>query len=421
MKIKKAFLLTLVLSAMTVLLPIYISCTGASMQDIQGILQAVDGKEVIVTLSDGTTARITVQDAKLASQAGELVGTQVNIRARSDSRELTEVRSIGENVHLTGIIESITPDAVVIGGQTLKVTPNTMLDGGLVPGVLARSEFVKAADGSLLAIEIETDHEDVKLTGAISSINANTVVINGKTFNISEMTRLESGLMPGVQAKVEFVTMPDGSKVAIEIERELGDDRLTGKVEAIRPDGLKIGGKSFTTNVATRFEKGLSEGAEAHVRFVQLANGSLLATKVEVEKRGREMELEQQLRGREQEIRGREQELRGREQELRGREMELERHEQELRGREAELRGREAEGEAPRGQDNNGGLRGDGSKDDNLPRHSGLDDGGLRGDGSVDDNLPSHSGVDNGGGGGGSGGGSGGSGSSGSGSGGGNP
>lgn len=76
------------------------------------------------------------------------------------------------------------------------------------------------------------------------------------------------------------------------------------------------------------------------------------------------------------------------------------------RGQEQELRGGQNDDNGLRGDgtidDNSSrnsglddnGLRGDGTVDDNLPRRSGLDDNGLRGDGSVDDNLPRNSGLD---------------------------
>jgi len=48
----------------------------------------------------------------------------------------------------------------VIGGQEFKVDAVTQLDDGLAEGVEARVEFIKLSDGTLLAIEIEADEDD---------------------------------------------------------------------------------------------------------------------------------------------------------------------------------------------------------------------------------------------------------------------
>lgn len=392
---------------------------GAQTENVQGLLQAVDGQSVLIKLDDGTLRQLAVAEQQSAKAQG-LVGEMVKIEARSDRAELVKVERLGENQHFTGVIESIGAGTWSIGGRTVTVTGNTRLDGGLIEGVLARVELVQTADGKLVAKEIETDNTDEHFVGTIQSMTATTVTIDGKTFQVQPGTRLDNGLAVGMVARVEGVARPDGTIVASKIETNAEDEHLAGVIQSLSASSLVINGQEVKLNAATAFDRGVALGAAARVEFIKLSDGSLLASKVEVDR----VRMEQELRGREQELRGREQELGRREQELRGREQEIRGREAEIRGREEELRGREAEGEAPRGQDG-GGLRGDGSVDDNLPRHSGLDDGGLRGDGTVDDNLPRHSGLDDGGArgdgsvddnSGGSGGGSSGSGSSGSGS-----
>ncbi|MBI2830934.1 MAG: hypothetical protein HYX79_01595 [Chloroflexi bacterium] len=386
MKTSKTFLLTLLLSVATVLLPLLASCTGAAkIEDYYGKLQAVDGAELVLTLNGGTTARIKMEDAKAISKAQGLVGAQV--RAKVRNLKLSEIQPLGENGHLNGIIESISGDSVVISGRTLKITPDTMLDGGLAPGIMARSEFIKASDGSLLAIEIETVRESMKLTGVITSMNANTIVVGDKTCKVDSAARLENGLATGVQARARFIAVPDGSMVAspaesnggivyqwspgltlvaVAIEREQGDDRFTGKLDAIYPDALVIGGKVVRINAATRFEQGLSVGALVRIRFIKMSDGSLLATRVEVEKRRVELDWEQEAQSLEEQVRAREQQfqslvvqVQARDQELRRRQLELEQFEQELRrsedgaGRRAEeqkLKRRIVEGDGVGGQ-----------------------------------------------------------------------
>ncbi|MBI2851070.1 MAG: CHRD domain-containing protein [Chloroflexi bacterium] len=60
--------------------------------------------------------------------------------------------------------------------------------------------------------------EDQKFTGKIESMTAGSWVIGGKTFKVDASTVLDSGLAVGVNVKVEFITQPDGSLLAKEIE-----------------------------------------------------------------------------------------------------------------------------------------------------------------------------------------------------------
>ncbi len=136
-------------------------------EDIQGLLQAISGKEGVVTLSDGSTVSITLKDDKAIAEAQKLVGQEVTARVRADDKRLIKLSDAGEDANITGKIESIGADTWTIGGKTFKVDAKTMLDGGLVVGAQARVEFVTMPDGSLLATEIQTDADDDKFAGAV--------------------------------------------------------------------------------------------------------------------------------------------------------------------------------------------------------------------------------------------------------------
>ncbi len=282
---RKLSLLSLALPVLMAGMLILSACQ-VKTEDIQGLLQAMSGKEMVITLSDGSTVRVTVEDAQLGSQAQNLVGEQVKVKIRSDSQRLTSISKVGENDHFSGIIESMGANSWVIGGKTFKVDAATRLDGGLAVGVLAEVKFVTLSDSSLLATEIETDKEEDQFTGVIQSISADTWVIGGKTFKVNAQTKLDEGLVVGVQVRVEFVTKADGSLEAIEIEAEQAEGRFNGVVQSTSADSWVIGGKTFKVNAATRFEAGLAVGVKARVRFITLADSSTLATRIEVDKSG---------------------------------------------------------------------------------------------------------------------------------------
>ena len=276
----------LLLPVLTVSLLFFSVACGADIttEDIQGLLQAMEGKEMVITLDDGTTVRITVESS--LTEAQELVGEQVNVTVRLEDgiRELEEVERRGEDNNFSGTIESMSADSWVIGGRTFQINATTELDGGLAVGVLARVEFITLEDGSLLATEIQTDEEDDHFSGTIESISTDAWVIGGQTFQVSPATRLDQGLVVGVLARVEFTNMPDGSMLAIEIETDEDDNNhFSGTIESMSADSWVIGGRTFQVNAATRLDNGLAIGVPVRVEFITLEDGSLLATEIETD------------------------------------------------------------------------------------------------------------------------------------------
>ncbi|MBI4284087.1 MAG: hypothetical protein HY663_06425 [Chloroflexi bacterium] len=262
------------------------ACTAnVSAQDIQGLLQAMQGKEMIVTLADGSTVRIAVEDAQSAATAQRMVGQPVNVKVRvsGDDRRLENVQRVGEDEHFTGVIQSMSADSWVIGGKTFKVDANTELDGGLAVGVTARVEFVTQADNTLLATEIETDDEDEKFKGSVQSTNATAWVIGGQTFKVNTATRIDAGLTVGSAVRVHFITQPDGSFLAIKIESDQPQNHFAGVIQTINADSWTIGGRTFVVNDATRLDDGLAVGVKARVEFITLTDGTMLATKIETD------------------------------------------------------------------------------------------------------------------------------------------
>ncbi|MBI2850784.1 MAG: hypothetical protein HYX80_07065 [Chloroflexi bacterium] len=212
-----------------------LSGCGSRSEDIQGLLQSVEGKELVIKQDDGSTTRISVKDDSAAAQ---MVGSQVTVTAHKSGDgpeiEMEKIELRGEDSTTSGVIESISGDTWVIGGKTIKVVQTTILDDGLAVGVTARVEFIKQADGTLIAKEIETDadddaadaDEDIHFAGQIQSTGPGGFVIGGKTFKVDSKTVLDSGLGIGVNARVEFITLPDGTLLATEIETDADDSVL---------------------------------------------------------------------------------------------------------------------------------------------------------------------------------------------------
>jgi hypothetical protein len=270
------------------------ACTQVPTENITGLLQAIEGQEMLVTLDDGTTLRIVVEDED-QNTARNLVGKQIEVKVRTEDskRRLIEVEQQGEEEHLTGIIESKGASTWVIGGQEFKVNATTQLDGGLTVGAEAKVEFVRLPDGSLLATEIETDKDEGHFSGTVQSIGTDTWKINGETFTLDDSTRIDDDLAVGLEARVEFVTVADGSLLAIDIQSaenedtDSGDDEyiedhyFAGIIESIGENTWAIGGGIFKVNNATELGGDLAMGMEAKVEYIILSDSTYVATEIE--------------------------------------------------------------------------------------------------------------------------------------------
>ena len=112
----------------------------------------------------GTSFAVTSQtEMKGTFDIGDLV--KVHLLAGADgslvAREIEapeaelEGAAEGDEVELVGVIESMGPEAWVIGGQTLTVTPETEIEGTFAIGDAVKVHVFVGAGGALTAREIE--------------------------------------------------------------------------------------------------------------------------------------------------------------------------------------------------------------------------------------------------------------------------
>jgi len=294
--IRRRFMAAIAVPVIAALLLVNGCGQKVTAQDIQGVLQALDGKDIVVQLDDGSTIRVRIESDQVPAKINDLMEKQVTVEVKdvAGGRTLTRIeerkgredenrnRSL-EDFHSSGVIQSKGQDAWVVGGKTFKVNNRTMLDQGLNVGGLARVEFVTLQDGSMLALKIETDEaKEDRFIGGIQSKSASSWVIGGKTFKIDQKTRLEGILDIGVVAEVRFVSQADRSMLATKIAaEEPEDDRFTGIVQSKSASQWTVGGNVFKADANTRLDAGLEVGTMVRVEFIRQQDGSLLALKIE--------------------------------------------------------------------------------------------------------------------------------------------
>ncbi|MBI2919179.1 MAG: hypothetical protein HYY01_14485 [Chloroflexi bacterium] len=339
---RRANLLRAILPAATGLMLVVAACSGtpANAQDIQGMLKAVDGKELVIQLDDGSTMRVQIKEAQATPEVRGLVGQEVKATVRSSRggvRDLVkverslvnddnrgrgrgegrgrggddllredEVRDAAEDLHHNGIIEAMTADSFVIGGKTFAVNSATELDNGLAVGATARVEALVQPDGSLLATEIETDadddlandrrgrglDDDARADEDRSGPNRGPGVGDDTSLLDDDRRGPNRGPGEGEVREVEDELRgqePEARAQEPELRgreaeaRGVEDFHFSGLIEAMSADSFTIGGKTFKVDGATMLDNGLAVGVLARVEFIALADGGLLATEIETD------------------------------------------------------------------------------------------------------------------------------------------
>jgi hypothetical protein len=115
----------------------------------------VAGKTFSVTAATEIKGSFNIGDLVKVHLLTGLDGSQVAREIEAPEAEL-EGASEGAEVELTALIESISPEAWVVGGQTLAITSETEIKGTFSVGDAVMVHILVGAGGSLTAREIET-------------------------------------------------------------------------------------------------------------------------------------------------------------------------------------------------------------------------------------------------------------------------
>jgi hypothetical protein len=141
---------------------------------------AVDAMSVDQWTVAGRTFEVApATEIKGAFSIGELVkvhlmvGGDLTLVAREIEAPEAELENAAEGaeVELVALIESISPEAWVIGGKTLAITPETEIKGDFSVGEAVKVHILVSAGGALAAREIEA--AEVGQVGGLDDDNSN--------------------------------------------------------------------------------------------------------------------------------------------------------------------------------------------------------------------------------------------------------
>ena len=192
-----------------------------------------------------------------------------------------------------------------IDGIVFALDPDTKIEGGLVVGQTVEIEGVLQEDGTILALEIETEDEDdlvsskANLKGVFQGIDQDTGkwIISGNLVDVGPGTDTDGLPYVGQGVKVKALLQADGTLLAREIENKGGSTdedngssevKLEGRFLGVDDDGKWIvNGASVLIDPLTRLKGAPTVGERIKVKALLQADGSLLAVKIEGKGRGK--------------------------------------------------------------------------------------------------------------------------------------
>lgn len=261
---------------------------------------------------DTSTATIEVDDAP-GSEDDLKAGEVVFVSGEIDDDGNAVAATIVTDDLLRGPIDGIdlATETFVLLGQTVKVRVDTAFDDavssnsieGLATGDAVEVDGFLSPDGRVIATRVSLDDgDDLQVVGFVSSLDegASTFSIGslvidyaGASFDDFEGASLAEGQIVEVEGDALGST---GELIATEVELERGDlgadddDRaeIEGVITAvISATAFEVNGIAITTDGATTYEDGtaadITAGAGVEVSAVALADGTLLATRIEFE------------------------------------------------------------------------------------------------------------------------------------------
>lgn len=248
--------------------------------EVNGLIEALDSNSLTVLKMKFTVNAATVvldQRNHPIKFADLKTGQRVEVRAERQADGTLLANRIkredfpDEEVELTGAIEALTRNTLVVLGKTFIVGPNTIvLDNNNVAikftdlqiGEIVQVRANRQADQTLLATRIKREdlpNDEVELTGRITALDHNSLVVLGSKFAVTAATVVLdhnnnairfADLRVGFVVEIRANRRADGSLVAtkIKIEDRLG---MQGAVASVSDNSMNVAGIQVELNGST--------------------------------------------------------------------------------------------------------------------------------------------------------------------------
>jgi DNA-directed RNA polymerase specialized sigma24 family protein len=205
--------------------------------------------------------------------------TALTVRIQSDSSTLAR---------LEGPLEVVQEPIWRVGGRSVKITPDTEVDG---PPRLGRTAQVKGhlkTDGSLHAVEIDMLGMNtyglpaMEFEGPIQTIGEDSWVVGDQTIVIAPLANVRGRPQVGLMARVSGIVQPDGTFVALGIHIGTEQAELHGLLEEMGDATWQVAGRSVSITPDTYIHGEPRVGRAVSVKGKLQSDGSLEAIFVQM-------------------------------------------------------------------------------------------------------------------------------------------
>jgi hypothetical protein len=154
-------------------------------------------------------------------QDGTLLGVAIIIERAAEVPE--------QPFEFQGLIESFGSAQWIVGGHSLLITEQTVIEGTPQKGLLAEVKAMRQSDGSLIAVRIvvRLPTEEVQFEGVIQSVGDGEWIVEDVTVRLDAETAVEGTPAVGAVAEVQGLLLPDGAVLA---RRIVVQSAVTGTV-----------------------------------------------------------------------------------------------------------------------------------------------------------------------------------------------
>lgn len=193
-------------------------------------------------------------------------------------------------VKFEGLVEAMEKDHWVVAGQKVLLNEDTIIEHPELAevGAWAVVQARRRPDGSLLALRItitrgaEKPPQPIEFKGLVESIGDAVWIVAGRTVLINEETVIEGTPQVGAVARVQALQQADGTLLATRIVIEERVVEFEGPIQEIGSDAWVIAGRRVEVDANTVVVGEPRVGALAEVRAIEQADGTLLATRIEI-------------------------------------------------------------------------------------------------------------------------------------------
>ncbi|RMF61492.1 MAG: T9SS C-terminal target domain-containing protein, partial [Calditrichaeota bacterium] len=220
-----------------------------------------------------------------------------------------------QKVEVTGAIESIGPDSLVVSGITFFVDAATLvLDANrdtidfamLNVGQVVKVKGILQADSSFLAVKIQVKkqvEDEVRVKGPVDAITATEITVANVTFSLLDNTEFldnnknpisPSDITPGTVVEVRGQLLPGGTLIALRVKVEdVSAEQLEVRaaIDSVGANNVVVLGINLLVDSNTEIlDKqnnpiglgDLSAGLFVEAQATRQADGSFLATRIKV-------------------------------------------------------------------------------------------------------------------------------------------